>query len=637
MRLARVASPALLLASLVIVPASGHATIRHITATGSPAGDGSIASPYDLVTGLAAMAPGDSVYMANGLYTWTESSSGLFPIQNYCLIEGDFDPSTWAKALAPGTTITIAPEPHVFAGVSAYYVGIDASSRLNFTIRDLTLSVLPGGASGTYLNRGISVYGVHLDSCSDYSFVHVSIINGAATGGTNGVGGLNGADALTGNWGSPGVDHSPCDPCPPYPCGNGGEGGAGGDNSYTPGSFSCNQTGANGLSGTDVRMGGSGGAGGAGGNKTPPYNAGYGGMGGSGGVMAVNGGSGGTGAGIGCVSPPRGSDGLPGVPGVPGAGFAAGSSAPIAAEQRSQYFIPAGIASPGVAGTGGSGGGGGGGGGATAQLNGHCTVILGNGAGGGGGGGGGEGGTGGTAGYGGGSSYAVYLVANGANTSFSCCGLTPGAAGIGGIGGAAGIGGARGASGHGGDGVPGASGYGGYGGVGGKGGDGGRGQDGVSGESVTVLTQSGIAPSVIGGADTDADTWPNVCDNCYRIANVDQLDSDHDGVGDVCEGVLSADAPGSMSFALHTSQPNPTASFTRIAYDVPREANVTLRVFDTGGRAIRLLASGVDSPGHKSVRWDLRDDGGVRVRAGIYFYRLTADRLEALQRVIVLD
>ena len=92
-----------------------------------------------------------------------------------------------------------------------------------------------------------------------------------------------------------------------------------------------------------------------------------------------------------------------------------------------------------------------------------------------------------------------------------------------------------------------------------------------------------------------------------------------------------------MAFALHPSQPNPTASFTRIAYDVPREANVTLRVFDAQGRSVRLLASGLDSPGRKSVHWDLRDDHGVRVRAGIYFYRFRADRFEALQRVIVLD
>jgi hypothetical protein len=103
-----------------------------------------------------------------------------------------------------------------------------------------------------------------------------------------------------------------------------------------------------------------------------------------------------------------------------------------------------------------------------------------------------------------------------------------------------------------------------------------------------------------------------------------------------CDLLAVGDDP-SPSFALHAGQPNPTASFARIAYDLPREANVSLRVFDAQGRAVRLLTSGVHSPGRNTVRWDLRDDSGVRVRAGIYFYRLTAERFEALQRMIVLD
>src|SRR2546425_1203245 len=83
---------------------------------------------------------------------------------------------------APGTTITVAPDLHDFSG-AGYYVGIDASSRSGFSLRDLSLSVLPQGASGTFANRGISVYGVHLAGCSDYSFSRVSIMTGAASGG----------------------------------------------------------------------------------------------------------------------------------------------------------------------------------------------------------------------------------------------------------------------------------------------------------------------------------------------------------------------------------------------------------------------------------------------------------------------
>src|SRR5262249_30312525 len=95
-------------------------------------------------------------------------------------------------------------------GVSGYYAGIDASARSGFAIRDLALSVLPQGASGTYANRGISIYGVHLAGCSDYSITHVSIATGAASGGANGVIGTNGASGLPGSaGGAPGDRNTP--------------------------------------------------------------------------------------------------------------------------------------------------------------------------------------------------------------------------------------------------------------------------------------------------------------------------------------------------------------------------------------------------------------------------------------------
>jgi len=37
--------------------------------------------------------------------------------------------------------------------------------------------------------------------------------------------------------------------------------------------------------------------------------------------------------------------------------------------------------------------------------------------------------------------------------------------------------------------------------------------------------------------DADGDGVPNLKDNCPLVANADQLDSDHDGVGDACSGL----------------------------------------------------------------------------------------------------
>ena len=39
--------------------------------------------------------------------------------------------------------------------------------------------------------------------------------------------------------------------------------------------------------------------------------------------------------------------------------------------------------------------------------------------------------------------------------------------------------------------------------------------------------------------DDDSDTVDNLADNCPAVANTDQLDTDGDGVGDVCDDSMT--------------------------------------------------------------------------------------------------
>lgn len=44
--------------------------------------------------------------------------------------------------------------------------------------------------------------------------------------------------------------------------------------------------------------------------------------------------------------------------------------------------------------------------------------------------------------------------------------------------------------------------------------------------------------------DVDGDGVPNASDNCPSIANPDQADSDHDGIGDACDPTSQGTNPG---------------------------------------------------------------------------------------------
>ena len=91
----------------------------------------------------------------------------------------------------------------------------------------------------------------------------------------------------------------------------------------------------------------------------------------------------------------------------------------------------------------------------------------------------------------------------------------------------------------------------------------------------------------------------------------------------------SVDVPGGseVSFALGACEPNPARGGGRIPFAIPADAapgaGVTLVLYGIDGRRVRTLLDGPVVPGRGSVHWDGRDEGGVPVPAGVYFYRLT--------------
>src|ERR1041385_9370427 len=84
MRLPKVIARSIrLLLGLLLVSATAGAAYFFVSATGSPAGDGSVASPWDLPTAFnhpAAVQPGDTLWLRGGNYVSTSrlSPAGTF-------------------------------------------------------------------------------------------------------------------------------------------------------------------------------------------------------------------------------------------------------------------------------------------------------------------------------------------------------------------------------------------------------------------------------------------------------------------------------------------------------------------------------------------------------------------------------
>ncbi|MCZ7558157.1 MAG: T9SS type A sorting domain-containing protein [Bacteroidia bacterium] len=81
-------------------------------------------------------------------------------------------------------------------------------------------------------------------------------------------------------------------------------------------------------------------------------------------------------------------------------------------------------------------------------------------------------------------------------------------------------------------------------------------------------------------------------------------------------------------FEITQNYPNPFNPTTNIAYNVPSDANVTVRVYDMLGREVSTLAAGFHTAGKYITSWNATNSYGQVMASGIYMYRLEASPVD---------
>ncbi len=94
---------------------------------------------------------------------------------------------------------------------------------------------------------------------------------------------------------------------------------------------------------------------------------------------------------------------------------------------------------------------------------------------------------------------------------------------------------------------------------------------------------------------------------------------------------------GTLVFALERAEPNPARTGLTIHWQLPTLQPVSLRVYNTAGRLVRVLEEGERAPGRYSTRWNGRDDEGSRLAAGVYFCALEAGERRLSRKVVLAD
>ncbi len=96
-------------------------------------------------------------------------------------------------------------------------------------------------------------------------------------------------------------------------------------------------------------------------------------------------------------------------------------------------------------------------------------------------------------------------------------------------------------------------------------------------------------------------------------------------------GIEEVSAIYPSAFSLSQNYPNPFNASTTIRYALPKEAAVTIEIYDILGRRIETLVPGKQPAGSHTVVWEAED-----VPSGVYFYRIEAGEYSQTQKCVLL-
>ncbi|MFQ5649774.1 MAG: Ig-like domain-containing protein [bacterium] len=101
-------------------------------------------------------------------------------------------------------------------------------------------------------------------------------------------------------------------------------------------------------------------------------------------------------------------------------------------------------------------------------------------------------------------------------------------------------------------------------------------------------------------------------------------------------GPIQIDIAAPKTFQLSQNFPNPFNPDTKIRYQLPQTGKVTIRIFDVLGREVKTLVDERKEAGFHVLTWDAKNQDGIRVASGIYYYSISAGDFKMTKKMLLL-
>ncbi|MEW6686987.1 MAG: T9SS type A sorting domain-containing protein, partial [Candidatus Edwardsbacteria bacterium] len=91
-----------------------------------------------------------------------------------------------------------------------------------------------------------------------------------------------------------------------------------------------------------------------------------------------------------------------------------------------------------------------------------------------------------------------------------------------------------------------------------------------------------------------------------------------------------------LVFSLGQAYPNPFSNQATIKYQLPKESDVSLKIYNIAGQLVKTLVNENVGAGFYTCPWDGKNESGKPVASGVYFYRLQAGDFTVTKKMIIL-